>query len=420
MDQHYDYKQFAILYVDDEEMSLVSFTRAFEDQFRILTASKARDGLRLLEEHQNEIGLLLTDQKMPGEKGVWLLEKARQINPKIVRILVTAYTEYEVAIAAINTGAIYKYVAKPWEPEQLEITLKRGLEFFIVQHERDQLLAEKLSVLHNMMIADRVVSIGLLASGFSHHVRNSLQAVQTFLDLAPVKVEMEKQEAGALRDPDFWKEYYQTARTQLQRIETMLKDLWQASEKPAPAFNDRVRVGAVLAETLSTLEPELTRKQLVVENRVSLELPELHVEGAKFSRLFDLLLRDELASLPAGSRITIEARTLNDRPEDKREIEITISDNGPGLQKDALRLLFDPFTIRTDTPNEFGIHLMTCYFIVHHHGGRIEAKGHPEGGTIFTIRLPVKGVEAAPPAATTNLVDRLRLNESLWQKLISS
>src|SRR5947209_10587759 len=164
MDNLYDYKRFAILYVDDEEKSLKYFTRAFTDQFRILTAANAQDGLKLLEEHKDEIGLLMTDQRMPGEKGIWLLEKARQLRPRIVRILATAYSDMEAAIAAVNTGAIYKYVTKPWDPPQLENTLKRGLEFFIVQQERDQLLREKMSVLHNMMIADRIVSLGLLAA----------------------------------------------------------------------------------------------------------------------------------------------------------------------------------------------------------------------------------------------------------------
>ncbi len=87
----YDYKKFAVLYVDDEEKSLKYFTRAFEDQFRILTAANALDGLKLLEEHKDDIGLLITDQRMPGEKGVWLLEKARQLRPRIIRMLATAF-----------------------------------------------------------------------------------------------------------------------------------------------------------------------------------------------------------------------------------------------------------------------------------------------------------------------------------------
>src|SRR5438874_11213238 len=134
----YDYKKFAILYVDDEEKSLKYFSRAFADQFVIFTAANAQDGLKILEEHKDEIGLLMTDQRMPGEKGVWLLEKARQLRPRIIRILATAYSDMDPAVAALNTGSIYKYVSKPWDPPQPEITLKRGLELFMVHRERDQ------------------------------------------------------------------------------------------------------------------------------------------------------------------------------------------------------------------------------------------------------------------------------------------
>jgi len=175
MQNLYDYKKFAVLYVDDEEKSLKYFVRAFEEQFRILTATNAQDGFKLLEEHKDEIGLLMTDQRMPGEKGIWLLEKARQLRPRIVRILATAYSDMEAAIAAVNTGAVYKYITKPWDPPQLENSLKRGLEFFMVQRERDQLLKEKMSVLHNMMIADRIVSLGLLAAGSTVSNANFLQ-----------------------------------------------------------------------------------------------------------------------------------------------------------------------------------------------------------------------------------------------------
>src|SRR3974390_2808552 len=254
MDHFYDYKKYAILYVDDEEKSLKYFARAFEDQFRIYTANNAQDGLKLLEEHKDDIGLLMTDQRMPGEKGVWLLEKSRQLRPRIIRILATAYADMDAAIAAVNTGAIYKYVTKPWDPPQLENTLKRGLEFFIVQRERDQLLREKMSVLHNMMIADRIVSLGLLAAGLSHHIRNSLVAVKTFLYLAPAKMEEEKMDLNGLRNPDFWKEYYQNVQGQIGKINTLLKDLWAASDKPPFEFSDRVHLHKVAAKVLEQLK----------------------------------------------------------------------------------------------------------------------------------------------------------------------
>src|SRR2546421_1807823 len=261
--QHlYDYKKHAILYVDDEEKSLKYFTRAFSDQFRILTAANAQDGLKLLEQHQDDIGLLMTDKRMPGEKGIWLLEKARQLRPRMIRILAPAYSDMEAAIAAVNTGAIYKYVTKPGDPPQLENTLKRGLEFFMVQNERDQLLREKMSVLHNMMIADRIVSLGLLAAGLSHHIRNSLVAVKTFLDLAPAKMEEEKVDLNGLRNPDFWKDYYQNVQGQIGKINNLLKDLWTASEKPAFEFADRIQLRQVVTDSVEQLKGDFAAKKI--------------------------------------------------------------------------------------------------------------------------------------------------------------
>jgi len=415
MQSFYDYKKFAILYVDDEEKSLKYFTRAFEDQFRIFTANNAQDGLKIFEAHKDEVGVLITDQRMPGEKGVWLLEKARQMRPRVLRMLATAFSDMEAAIAAVNSGAIFKYITKPWDPPQLESTLKRALEFFIVQRERDQLLKEKMSVLYNMMIADRIISLGLLAAGLSHHIRNSLVAVKTFLDLAPAKLKEENIEVNSLRNPDFWREYYQNVQNQIERINSLLKDLWSASEQPAAAFSDRVKLADVVSQVIEKLRPNFAEKKLNVENKIPADLPTLTVEKPKFSRLFELLLKDEIVSLPAESTITLTASA----PE-AGIVEIEVSDNGLGLPQESLRLLFDPFVVRSDSPLEYGINLMACYFIVHHHSGEILARSEPGQGTYFNIRMPVNPDRAAPRDDSKDFLQKVLLNDSLWEKLITS
>jgi two-component system probable response regulator PhcQ len=420
MEPSYDYKQFAILYVDDEEKSLKLFARAFEDEFRILTAKNAQDGFKLLEQHRDEIGLLMTDQKMPGEKGVWLLEQARQLEPRIPRVLVTAYTDYKDAIDAINTGAIYKYVSKPWDVPQLEITLKHGLEFFAVQRERDDLLREKLSVLQNLMIADRIVSLGLLAAGLSHHIRNSLVAVKTFLDLAPSKLADEKLQANSLRDPGFWKEYHQNVQSQIEKINLLLRELWTASERPALDFSDRVRLADAVTAAREKLRDAFAAKRLTVETDIPDSLPELRVDKPRFNRLFELLFKDELASLPLDSRVKVVARTLNGTSPEKAQVEIQVSDNGPGLPADALRLVFDPFVLRADRPAEFGINLMACYFIVHHHGGTIHAASDPARGTTFTIRLPLDPAHTTPSPDEQTFLQKAVLNDELWRRLAAA
>jgi two-component system probable response regulator PhcQ len=330
-------------------------------------------------------------------------------------MLATAYSDMDAAVAAVNSGAIYKYVSKPWDPPQLETTLKRALEFFLVQRERDHLLTEKMAVLHNMMIADRIVSLGLLAAGLSHHIRNSLVAVKTFLDLAPSKLKEESLDMTQLRNPDFWKDYYQNVQKQIEKITTMLRDLWVVSEEKKFEFNHQVQLREVLNAVLESLIPQLTAKNITVDNQVPETLPVLMEDRPKFTRLFELMLKDEIVHLPAGGRIDLSGCVPLDAPS---EVEVQVRDNGPGLPKEALRLIFDPFAVRSDSPMEYGINLMACYFIVHHHGGRIEAQSEEGKGTIFTIRLMQNPNQPQAAVDNTEFLQKVLLNETVWDKML--
>jgi two-component system probable response regulator PhcQ len=414
METQYDYKKFAILYVDDEEKSLKYFARAFGDDFRVLTANNAQDGLKLLEAHVNEIALLLTDQQMPGEKGVWLLDRARQLRPQILRMLVTAYADMDAAIAAVNTGKIFRYVTKPWDPPQLQLDLQQALEFFAVQAERDQLLAEKMSVLRNMMIADRLVSLGLLAAGLSHHIKNSMVAVKTFLELAPAKMAEEKACADGMRDPDFWREYHHNVQGQIEKINGLLADLRTASENNSgEPFADEIDLKATVTDRLELLRDAFANRRLTVENNIPAGLPPLRVDKPKFHRLLDLLFKDELAMLPAESLIILTAEAQGP------DMILVLADNGPALPPETLRVIFDPFTTVAGAPSEYGINLMACFFIAHHHGGKIEAHSLPDGGNRFTLCLPLKPVHAPAAPEETEFLKKALLNEELWGKLLT-
>ncbi len=414
MSKDYDYKKFAVLYVDDEEKALVSFQRAFEDDFRIFTATNALDGYRLIEKHGAEIALLLTDQRMPGEKGVWLLERARKLHPQMLRILVTAYSDIDATIAAVNSGAIYKYISKPWNPPELEIIIRQSLELFMVTAERDELLREKMSVLRNIVLADRVVNLGLLAAGLSHHIRNSMVAVKTFLELAPVKMVEEKGNSESLRDPDFWRVYHQNVQGQIEKINTLLGDLRSASESGnEDPFADTIQLRPAIAAVLEKSAEALAARKLNVENRVVDDLPSLRVDKLKFDRLLELLIKDEIAMLPAGSHIVFSAELQG------AEILISLTDDGPPLPQEVLRILFDPLRVTSGAPSEYGINLMACFFIAYHHGGKIEARNLPGAGNIITVRLPLQPISVGGTPADTTFLRKTVLNESIWEKLIT-
>ena len=136
-------------------------------------------------------------------------------------------------------------------------------------------------------------------------------------------------------------------------------------------------------------------------------------------RLLELLLKDELVILPEGAEIAFTARLAPGSPANRPEIEFEIHDNGPGLPAEALRLLFDPFVPRSDSPQEYGISLMACYFIVHHHGGKIEARRAEPHGTIFRLTLPLDPNRFAPVETNNERLQQMLANDSLWEKWVS-
>ena len=191
MNQGYDYKKNIVLFVDDEEKALKYFHRAFDKYFQIITASNADEGWSMIEENSGEIAVLISDQRMPGKTGVELLGQVRERYPSIMRILTTAYSDLDSAIEGVNEGAIYQYVVKPWDTRELSAVLKRAIEFYLLQKERDTLLKEKMSVLQRLIITDRVQSFSVLAAGLENNLNHSVTALASFLDLLPKNIQKE-------------------------------------------------------------------------------------------------------------------------------------------------------------------------------------------------------------------------------------
>ena len=156
-----------ILYVDDEAIALKYFERLVGPLAPVLTAISVEEGRAVLSAHHADIAVLVCDQRMPGERGNELLRHARQHYPNIVRMLTTAYSELGEAIDAINTGEIYRYIAKPWELENLRTDLKNALELADLRSERDELVRDKLLAQQSRLLGSRLGS--LLTVGAAVH-----------------------------------------------------------------------------------------------------------------------------------------------------------------------------------------------------------------------------------------------------------
>ncbi|MEA3361120.1 MAG: response regulator [Thermodesulfobacteriota bacterium] len=127
-DSDFKYHQSNILIVDDERLVIQALSRMlFGENYYILSAANGHDALEVIK--NNNVDLVISDQKMPGMSGLEFLKKAREISPKTIRIMLTAHLDINEAMDLINEAGIYKFIQKPWDEEEIKSTIENGLEW---------------------------------------------------------------------------------------------------------------------------------------------------------------------------------------------------------------------------------------------------------------------------------------------------
>jgi two-component system probable response regulator PhcQ len=152
-----------ILIVDDEPQAVKYFKKAFGTKYDVLTATSADEAEALVLSGDHNIGLVITDQRMPGRSGVSLLKRIRDERPDIIRMLTTAYADLDSAIDAVNKGEILRYISKPWDLRVLEAEIEQAITFYLLKNEYDMLLRDKLSALHRTLLRDRMNGLAVMA-----------------------------------------------------------------------------------------------------------------------------------------------------------------------------------------------------------------------------------------------------------------
>jgi len=133
-------KRYPILVVDDEQDNLDAFRFNFRKTFDIVTASGGAEALQILED--KEVAVVVTDQRMPRMTGVELLREVRARQPDAVGIILTAFTDVDVLIEAINLGQVYRYITKPWDAKEVRGVLQYAIERFHLQRDNKRLAAQ--------------------------------------------------------------------------------------------------------------------------------------------------------------------------------------------------------------------------------------------------------------------------------------
>lgn len=196
-----------VLFVDDEEKTRKYFARLFGHDFNIILAKDGVEALALFQENIDDIGLVVTDQKMPNMTGSALLEKISELKPLCVRVLSTAYADIDAAVDSVNKGGIYRYVTKPWEVSDLEVTLMRAMEHYTLQKERDGMLRKKFSSVEMLASSDRVLSIATMAVFRNEDLRCVGDALKILVELTEVGTD-DRDSQGVIDESLNWRELY--------------------------------------------------------------------------------------------------------------------------------------------------------------------------------------------------------------------
>ena len=381
-----NYSAYPVLYVDDEAPNLVAVRYALEEAFTLLTATSGEEALRLLEEE--EVAVLLTDQRMPQMSGVELCERALEIRPDTVRIIITAYADLHAAIDAINRGQVTRYIAKPFRNEDLVDVLQTAIELVHIQR-----TVRDMEV--RLLRAGQTSTARTLNADLAHELNNFVTSlnmnVQQVSDLVEVARRSLEQDRGRTAEIlETIGECQGDTVVALDQLRGVIQRLrrGESSDSIVPARTDAARV---VDSTVRILRNELRRAGQL---RVVLEgSPTVGMDSTALGQVVMNLLLNAAQAVSSTGREdgSIVVRVAQQRD----DAVIRVTDDGPGLPEGMAERIFDPYY--TTKEGGTGLGLAIVKDLVDRAGGRIDAHNEPDGGATFTVRLPVVGLSTAPP-----------------------
>ncbi len=259
--------------------------------------------------------------------------------------------------------------------------------------ERDDLLGAVLVINDHTAIerlqnqvrqADRLASIGTLASGMAHEIKNPLTALKTFTQLLPKRY----------NDAEFRHDFSTLVGSEIARIERIVNELL-AFARPAPLMIEQVDVNEIVDGAMRLVGPQAAR--LHVSVRRQLHAPDARIAADK-DRLQQVLLNlllNALQASEAGGSIELSTEIQNGASNPEPLIRLDVRDSGSGIPKETLPHIFDPFF--TTKSEGTGLGLSVSYNIISEHRGRLEVSSELGKGTCFSIYLPLNSPSSRDP-----------------------
>jgi len=395
-----DYSAFTILYVDDETQSLKYFPKLFPE-FAIMTADGVKSARKIIEEHGDAIAVVISDQRMPDGSGTDLLAELHRTRPGIVRMLTTAYSDLDSAIAAVNSGAVYRYVVKPWDQADLKQTLMRAYDLFMLQRERDRLVREKISVLQRIVLMDRVRSFAVLAAGLANRIKHPMEALKAFLDAAPTPGD------GQSKTGDVqWAQLWEMAQHESRRILDTIQGVVQRTTEPSYRFAP-VGVAELVAEALRPIAEELRAQGVSIKTDFSqLSASSITGDSKMLSQMLRILPERLVLVDPGVKRILVRCSDQEVWGQAGIRIAVTAEDRDwSTAQLHTCFAMLSNYNHSPSSPTGDG-DLLAAYFISYHHAGTMAVHRSTPMGPGFIATLPVNPEAAVIPGVDPQWIER--------------
>jgi two-component system, response regulator PhcR len=379
----------AILFVDDEPASRKWFARAFADEFIIVTAAGVSEALAVLAERGHEFAVLVTDYRMPERDGLKLLRAVQRDFRHLVRLLVTAYAEKEVAIAAVNQGKVLRILEKPLDEAQTREALREA------------------SAMHRAQALDRAVNEGRVAAlretlGFLAHelntplatVRGCVSSVVSrhlpaTVDTAPGTVEFTEHCPGEVMAA------LERAERRALYCQSLVSTFVQSARDAYPGSSPQsISAGSLVLALLDEFPFEDNERSWIVNGVVE----DFSLPGRRDLLYLVLctLTKNALLALRGTPQPTLRIEVgLETGAAGRARPWIRLADNGPGIPAEVLaKLTREPITTRAHAGGN-GMGLMFCQRVMQSIGGSVEIESMVGQGASFSLYFRPAG-EAVP------------------------
>ena len=380
----------SILVIDDEAHVVESIQELLRLEYRVLGATRASDAIGILGEQP--VDVVMTDQRMPGMTGVELLHQVREMHPDAMRLLFTGYADIRAVIDAINRGNVYRYITKPWDPDELQAVVRDAVERHDLIAERQRLITELERANEELVrINAELGATSALKSNFirvaSHELRTPLAILLPLTNLVA--------RAEGVREPlREWLTGIASATDRIRRRVDELTTMLALEKFERPLARETLDLFSLLENAAEDVRPFIElRRQTFVRNYDE-RLGTMALEAEKIRDSLNHLLLNAIKFTPDAGRITLAGRRTRDGG-----AEIRVSDTGRGIDEASRARLFEPFFTAFDTSQHssgrfehqrqgLGLGLTVVKAFVEMHGGRVSVESAVGSGTTFTVTIP--------------------------------